>query len=186
MFFLLFLHSAYGTIHIWKLIKNLFFIKNFLTKILTLLVICLANLIWTKSFISSAIKLSSWKLTLLNDNGNCQNIEYLSHHLIKNNQILALEKRIPKELYSLSIFLKTEIPTSQKYFIRLFPNLQCDWKGIYFLTRKVTIDTKLRIFQYKLLNNILHLNKHLFMFRKKDTKHCSFCKLQDETIIIYL
>ena len=125
---------------------------------------------------------SSWKLTLLNDNGNCQNLEYLSHHLIKNNQILALEKLIPKELYSLSIFLKTEIPTSQKYFMRLFPNLQCDWKDIYLLPRKVTIDTKLRIFQYKLLNNILYLNKHLFMFRKKDTKHCSFCKLQDKTI----
>ena len=125
---------------------------------------------------------SSWKLTLLNDNGNCQNLEYLSHHLIKNNQILALEKLISKELYSLSIFLKTEIPTSQKYFMRLFPNLQCDWKDIYLLPRKVTIDTKLRIFQYKLLNNILYLNKHLFMFRKKDTKHCSFCKLQDETI----
>ena len=112
-------------------------------------------------------KPSSWKLTLLNDNGNCQNLEYLSHHLIKNNQILALEKLIPKELYSLSIFLKTETPTSQKYFIRPFPNLQCDWKGIYLLTRKVTIDTKLRIFQYKLLNNILYLNKDLFMFRKK-------------------
>ena len=66
--------------------------------------------------------------------------------------------------------------------MRLFPNLQCDWKDIYLLPRKVTIDTKLRIFQYKLLNNILYLNKHLFMFRKKDTKHCSFCKLQDETI----
>ena len=125
---------------------------------------------------------SSWKLTLLNDNRNCQNPEYLRHHLIKNNQILALEKLIPKELYSLSIFLKTEIPTSRKYFIRLFPNLQCDWKDIYLLPRKVTIDTKLRIFQYKLLSNILYLNKHLFMYRKKDTKHCSFCKLQDETI----
>ena len=66
--------------------------------------------------------------------------------------------------------------------MRLFPNLQCDWKDIYLLPRKVTIDTKLRIFQYKLLNNILYLNKHLFMFRKKDTKHCSFYKLQDETI----
>ena len=90
---------------------------------------------------------SSLKLTLLNDNGNCQNLDFLSHHLIKNNQILALETLIPKELYSLSIFLKTEIPTSQKYFMRLFPNLQCDWKDNYLLSRKVTIDTKLRIFQ---------------------------------------
>ena len=125
---------------------------------------------------------SSWKLTLQNGNGNHQNLKYLSHHLIKNNQILALEKLVPEELYSLSIFLKTETPTSQKYFMRLFPNLQCDWKDIYILPRKVTIGTKLRIFQYKLLDNILYLNKHLFMFRKKDTKHCSFCKLQDETI----
>ena len=30
---------------------------------------------------------SPWKLTLLTDNGNCQNLEYLSRHLIKNNQI---------------------------------------------------------------------------------------------------
>ena len=89
---------------------------------------------------SKKSNLSSWKLTLLNDNVNCQNIEYLSHHLIKNTQILALEKLIPKELYSLSIFLKTEIPTSPRYFIRLFPNLQCDWKDIYLLPRKVTID----------------------------------------------
>ena len=125
---------------------------------------------------------SSWKLTLLNDNGNFQNLEFLSHHLIEKNQILVLEKLISKELYSLSIFLKTEIPASQKYFIRLFPNLQYGWKDIYLLPRKVTIDTKLRIFQYKLLNNILYLNKHLFMFRKNDTKHCSFCNLQNETI----
>ena len=117
---------------------------------------------------------SSWKLTLLNDNGSCQNLEYLSHHLIKNNQILALEKVIPKELYSLSIFLKTEIPTSQKYFMRLFPNLQCDWKDIYLLPRNVIIDTKLRIFQCKSPTNILYMNKHLFMFRKEDTKHFSF------------
>ena len=123
---------------------------------------------------------SSWKLTLLNDNGNCQNLEYLSHHLTKNNHILALEKLISKELYSLSIFLKTEIPTSQKYFIRLFPNLQCGWKDIYLLPRKVTIDTKLCIFQYKLLNNISEQTS--FHVYKKDTKHCSFCKLQDETI----
>ena len=64
----------------------------------------------------------------------------------------------------------------------LFPSLQCDWKDIHLLPRKLTIDTKLRIFQYKLLNNILYLNKHLFMFRKKDSKRCSFCKRQDETI----
>ena len=38
------------------------------------------------------------------------------------------------------------------------------------------------MFQYKILNNILYLNKQLFLFNKKDTKLCSYCGLQDETI----
>ena len=40
----------------------------------------------------------SWKLAVLNDKGNCQNIVYLNHHLIKNNEILVIEKLILKEL----------------------------------------------------------------------------------------
>ena len=37
-------------------------------------------------------------------------------------------------------------------------------------------------YQYKILNNILYFNKQLFIFNKKDTKLCSYCRLQDETI----
>ena len=127
-----------------------------------------------------------WKLAVLNDKGNCKNIIYLNHHLIKNNQILAIEKLIPKELYSLSIVLKNELPTSQKYFCNIFPNLQVEWKEIYLLPRKVSIDTNLRMFQYKILDNILYRNKQLFIFNKKDTKLWikilnSYCRLLDET-----
>ena len=46
----------------------------------------------------------------------------------------------------------------------------------------VSNDTNLRMFQYKILNNISYLNKKLFIFNKKDTKLCSYFKLQDETI----
>ena len=49
------------------------------------------------------------------------------------------------------------------------------------LPRKVSIDINLQMFQYKILNNILYLNKQLFIFNKKDTKLCSYCRLQDET-----
>ena len=37
-----------------------------------------------------------WKFDVLND--NCKNIIHLNHHIIKNKQILAIEKLIPKEL----------------------------------------------------------------------------------------
>ena len=50
---------------------------------------------------------SSWKLTLLKDDGNCQHLEYSSHHSTENNQILALEKLIPKKLVlTINIFEK--------------------------------------------------------------------------------
>ena len=78
--------------------------------------------------------------------------------------------------------LKNELPSSQKHFYYLFPNLQVEWKEIYRLLRKISIDTNLRMFQYKILNNILlYLNKQLFIFNKKDTKLCSYCRLQHET-----
>ena len=57
-----------------------------------------------------------WKLAVLNDKENCKNNIYLNHDLIKNSQILAIEKLIPKGLCSLSTVLENELPTSQKYF----------------------------------------------------------------------
>ena len=90
-------------------------------------------------------------------------------------------KLIPKELYSLSIVLKNELLMSQKYFCNIFHNLKVEWKEIYLLTHKVSIDTNLCMFQYKILKNIVYLNKQLFIYDKKISKLCSYCRLQDET-----
>ena len=54
-----------------------------------------------------------------------------------------------------------------------------NWKKIYILLRKVFGDTNLYIFQFKILNNILCLNKLLFKF-KKVPPLCSFCNSADE------
>ena len=74
-------------------------------------------------------------------------------------------------------------PTSQKYFENFFPSLSFTWKDVYILPRIVTINTRLRVFQYKVLNNALYLNKHLYIFKLSDTKLCSFCNQEDETVI---
>ena len=47
----------------------------------------------------------------------------------------------------------------------------------------VTVNTKLRVFQYKILNNILFVNKMLFKLRKIESPLCSFCKAEDETFM---
>ena len=43
------------------------------------------------------------------------------------------------------------------------------------------MDTRLRIFQYKIINNVLYLNKKLFKFGKTESPLCTFCKIKDET-----
>ena len=47
----------------------------------------------------------------------------------------------------------------------------------------MTINSTLRMFHFKILNNILYLNKKLFIFGKVSSKLCSFCNRQDETVI---
>ena len=58
-----------------------------------------------------------------------------------------------------------------------------DWKQIYLLPRLVTLDNYSRSFQYKILNNVLYLNKKLFTFRKSTSPLCPFCKFSDETVL---
>ena len=41
-----------------------------------------------------------------------------------------------------------------------------------------TADTILRVFQYKILNNVLFVNKMFLKFRKVESRSCSFCKAE--------
>ena len=43
---------------------------------------------------------------------------------------------------------------------------------------------KLRLFQYKILNNLLYLNKKLFRVAKVQPPLCFFCKSSDETAVL--
>ena len=71
----------------------------------------------------------------------------------------------------------------QKYYIfESFSNISKLIGRRFISCHVVSNDTNFCMFQYKILNNILYLNKKLFIFNKKDTKLCSYFKLQDETI----
>ena len=59
---------------------------------------------------------------------------------------------------------------SQSYFEKIFKNCNLDWKTIYFLPRIATVDVTIPVFQYKLLNNVLFLNKN-----KIDLEFCKIC-----------
>ena len=104
------------------------------------------------------------------------------HHLIKNTRIVVLDKLTAREIYSMLLLSSGNTPTSQKYIGKVFPNENFDSKKIYILPRVVTINSFQRNFQYKILHNMLHINKMLFTFGKTKTPLCSFCHSYDETI----
>ena len=87
----------------------------------------------------------SWKKDIKTDQGNCQNLLYLNHHLLKN-QIYSIEKLKANELCSLSIS-----------FLYRFT-----WKDVYILPGIVTINMRLHIFQY-VLNNTYNLRNIFFL-----------------------
>ena len=73
-----------------------------------------------------------------------------------------------------------KLKLSRKYISKKFPNKEIEWKCIYLMLRRVTIDTNLRIFQYKILNNVLYLNEKLFKFKIVSSHLCSLCNSENE------
>ena len=114
----------------------------------------------------------------INENNLCQN-----HHVIKGVRTLPLDKLSSKEIYSILISNIVNKPTSNIYFEKLFENTTLDWNKIYLSPRLATIDTTLRSFQNKILNNVLFLNKKLYTFGITNTALCSFCNTLEETPI---
>ena len=103
------------------------------------------------------------------------------HHLIKKHKIFFLNELKSIALYEIVIYVNKIKPASQIYFEKLFPNFKPDWKSICLLPRRVTLNKKLKILQYKLLNNVFYMNNMLFRFKKVDSSLCSFCNEEEGT-----
>ena len=133
-----------------------------------------------RQIINSAPK--TWKKILKENRIERSNLVLLDHQLLKNNRTLGIEKMNSKEIYSIIISSKVNMQTSRSCFEKKFPLYNFQWKDIYTLPRKVTINAYIRSFQYKILNNILYLNKKLHTFGLPNTQQCSFCKMEEEII----
>ena len=92
-----------------------------------------------------------WKKAIKHFVGNLNNLYTQDHDLTRYNMIYNLEKLNSRELY-----IEYRIPHIAAF------------------------ETKICIFQYKLFNNVLYLNKKLFHFGIISQSKCSFCELHDE------
>ena len=104
-----------------------------------------------------------WKLTIKQSSSDAKNLIIHGHHLIKGSRILILEKLTSKELYQILISSRNNKVASVTYFETKFNANNLDWTNIFILPRLTTYNIYLRSFQYKILHNILFLNKKLYL-----------------------
>ena len=97
-----------------------------------------------------------------------------NHHLIKGSRVITLDKLTSTKIYSVWILKVQNKPSSKIYFENLFNYDELIGQQ-FMLPRLVTPNTYMRSFQYKILNNIIYLNKKLHIFGIKSSPLCSFC-----------
>ena len=91
-------------------------------------------------------------------------------------------QKIPSQLlYKYFVSLEcTQGPTNRKKMEEKYGPL--NWQSIMSLTRKTTVNTRLRELQYKITNNFLTTNRLLKIYKIKDTDRCDLCFNYTETI----
>ena len=106
-----------------------------------------------------------------------------SQGLLLCTRLLQTDKLTSRQLSDIRIRNASHIPTAQVTLQNKFPNVNAnDWKTIYLIYRKATRHAYARNFQYKILNNVLYLNKRLALFGLATTANCSFCGRFEETV----
>ena len=85
--------------------------------------------------------------------------------------------------YKILIRSLVKAPTSKKSWEKLLCRQDLEWASIYMIPQMVTVESKLRIFRYKVLNNILYLNDRLYKMGIFHTPLCSLCKQEKEAVI---
>ena len=84
-----------------------------------------------------------------------------------------------KETYKTLIRPLVQQPTAQGSIERVLQMNNIDWATVYLLPQKTTIESRMRILQYKILNNNLYLNNRLYKFGYVES---SLCNSETETM----
>ena len=63
-----------------------------------------------------------------------------------------------------------------------YHRLTIDWKRVYLLSFRTILETKLKEFQFKILNRIVFTNEKLFRFDMAESDKCAFCQTEVDSI----
>ena len=117
---------------------------------------------------------NSWKERLKNEN-----ITYN----IKPNLIEKITDKVKMSKYVYNSLVKRKLDTHRKQENKWEQKLDksINWNATFTNIFQITIDTKLRAFQYKYLMHIVPNNKYLFRCGLVESNLCNFCNMSIET-----
>ena len=113
---------------------------------------------------------AKWKIILKRNTpeqkSNIDKIRHFSCGIFINESFITASNLTSKIVYQQYIEKLFKVPIARLYFSRKLNVPDEYWPTIYTLASQLTIDSKMRIFQYRILNNILYLNKALYCLTK--------------------
>ena len=98
------------------------------------------------------------------------------------NEEINLNQLSSKRLYWILVGGIRVYPTARLKYNSLFIDQILDWKQIYLIPHKVTLDVRTRMFQFKLLNRIIYTNTLLNKMKITDSSLCTFCGEYEESL----
>ena len=80
-----------------------------------------------------------------------------------------------KQIYQLFLWKKQIPPTAKQKSTNKYPNTVISWQKVYSLAFQTTLESKIREFQYKILNCIVFTNEKLSRIGLVESPNCTFC-----------
>ena len=124
-----------------------------------------------------------WR-TIIKDSSSLPIISPISDvpKIIIDGNSLTFSDVSSKQIYRQFQAKKQGLPTAQKKLSDKYPDSAIDWERIYSLPFSSSMESKLREFQYKVLNCIVFTNEKPFRFGITQSPLCTFCQKEDESI----
>ena len=88
-----------------------------------------------------------------------------------------------KQIYQIFLEKNKQVPPSAKQKLTdKYSDAVIEWEKVYCLPFCTSLESKIRVFQYKILNCIVYTNEKLYRFGLVDSPNCTFCQEDAESI----
>ncbi len=141
----------------------------------------LMNIILNHSSFYREVNILQKAINKANITGNINPITYINlpKYVFRAEQIFEWENRRTKYFYNNILDSIKLYPTSEQYWINKTEITETEIHNSYLARIFQIKDHKLAETSFKILNNILPCNKHLFKWGKSKSPLCYFCKIEE-------